>query len=170
MWGVLCCCLLGCASEGPPADSAGEDPAVSFVVFGSLCVDGLLFDGAVSDIILERTEPAAPALLVEPYRRGNLFFTDPLPVGGRWKVASFTTEAGTTVTVQSGPSPLAFSAESPGLLFLGSYSVRDREALRPSDVARRNVPREADLLRDLLDAYRGTAWEKPIMSRIHSRH
>jgi len=139
-----------------------------------LCTDGLLFDGAVSDMVLQRTEPGAPVLLVEPYRRGSRFFTDPLPVGGRWKIASFTTEAGTTITVQGedqdGPSPLAFSAESPGLLFLGSFSVPDREVLRPSDVARRNVPSETGLLFDLLDAYRGTAWEKVIMSRMNSRH
>lgn len=161
--------LLGCASQEPPAD----DPAVSVIVFGSLCVDGLLFDGAVTDIVLQRTEPGTAALLIEPYRRGSLFFTDPLPVGGRWKISSFTTEAGTQVVVQAedqgGPSPLAFSAESPGLLFLGSFSTADRDILRPPDVTRRNVPAEMDLLRDLLDAYRGTAWETVIMSRMHSR-
>ncbi|HVO38230.1 MAG TPA: hypothetical protein VMV03_04295 [Spirochaetia bacterium] len=170
----LSACVLGCASEEPSPLPPAEDPAGSFVVFGSLCSDGLLFNGAVSDIVLQRIEPGGPELLVEPYRRGSMFFTDPLPVGGGWKISSFTTEGGTLVTVRTeapgGASPLVFYAESPGLLFLGSFSTADREILLPSDVTRRDVPTELDLLRDLLDAYRGTPWEKVILSRIHSRH
>lgn len=166
---MLCCALsaallLSCASTEGQADPDAEDPQTHVIVFGALWMDGLLFDGEVSDIVMVRTgTEGSPAAGIQPYRRGVMFFTDPLPVGTCWKVASFATPDAGTILV----SALETRLQQPGLLFLGSFAVS--EAVLPADLQQRETPSERELLQHLLDAYRGTPWEPVIRSRIDSR-
>ena len=151
--------LLSCASTEEQTDPGAEDPETHVIVFGALWTDGLLFDGEVADIVMTRTDSEGTAAAgIQPYRRGAMFFTDPLPVGTRWKVASFSSPEGETILVPG----LELRLLQPGLLFAGSYAMSE-------SLQRRETPSERELLQNLLDAYRGTAWEHLILSRINSR-
>ncbi len=129
----------------------GEDPTHHVIVAWSLCTDGLLFDSAIEDVVIVRTDPGAPRAGIEPHRQGDVFYTDALDVGESWKVTSL-----------SDPWVVSFRTDTPGLLFLGSFAVAG-DGLR---VTRRSVPTEEEILRTLLDALWWTPWRQVILDRL----
>ena len=102
-------------------------------------------------MLLVRTDQ--PNEHVEIPVSGGFFFTEPLPVGTCWRMARvFLDEEEREVC-------LDFSADRPGLLFLGSRELHDGLRLV-------SAPSERQLLQDLLDAWLGTPWERVIREKI----
>jgi hypothetical protein len=152
-WLALPFVLACCATLTDDVDLPAAGPDAHVLAFGSIHVDGLLTDQAVQRVLIARTDSADDGARVELVVRGGFFFTEPLPVGTRWRIVSLSLDD------EERSACLDFSAEKPGLLFLGSLEVH--EGLR-----RVSAPSERQLLQDLLDALRGTAWEKAVRARI----
>jgi len=128
-----------------------ESPETHVVAFGALRLDGLLTDQEIQSALIVQTD--TPGGQMEIPVSGGFFFTDPLPAGTRWRIASV------SVGEEDREVGLDFSALPPGLLFLGSLEIHD-------GVRKVDAPAERRLLQDLLDAWRGTAWEQAIRARI----
>ncbi len=152
---LLVVLLASCATV------AGPDPADHLVIFGWLRVDSLLLDRPVERMSITQTDPGFPEMVVEPFVEGNLFYTEPLPAGGRFRIACVTV-AGEELALS-----VEIRADGPGLAFAGSLEVVG-DPQNAFAVTRRDAPDERTLLQSLLDAYRGTAWEAAIRERIRS--
>ncbi|HVP19476.1 MAG TPA: hypothetical protein VMU36_10795 [Spirochaetia bacterium] len=153
---LLILMLTACVSTDGPG------PEDSLIIYGSLRMDSLLLDQPIERMLIIREEPDSPRVTVEPMVAGGMFFTEPLPVGGKWRIASITV-AGEELVV----SGLECRAEAPGLFFLGSVELA-ADPPRAVEVRRLETPDERENLQALLDAWRGTAWEALIRTRIRS--
>ncbi len=129
------------------------------IIFGSLRVDSFLLDQEIEGILMERTDPGRETERIEPTCKGTVFFTEPLPLAARWRITSV------FVGDEEIPVLLDFSADRPGLLFLGSLEIL-RDAEGKCQVRRRAHPSERELLQDLLDAWRMSEWEAVILARV----
>jgi hypothetical protein len=156
---LLLIALTSCSTlQETPSRSTG-DTADHVIVFGSLRVDSLLMDQPIDRVLIVQVDPAFPRAQIEPTVEGNMFFTEPLPVGPRWRIAS--------VFIGDEELELSFDfcPSQPGLLFLGSLEIPWDDSRR-AEVHRVSGPSERQLLQWLLDAWRGTAWEAPLRYRI----
>ena len=151
--------LASCSTLLEQAEQAVGGPADHVIVFGSVRLEGLLLNEPLALARLVQVDPAFPKTEVEPSLRGNMFYTDPLPVGSRWRI----------ISLSFGQEELAASIDvcldRPGLLFLGSLEIPG-DASRSAGVRVLSVPSERELLLDLLDAWKGTAWEPLIADRL----
>lgn len=159
---ALLLALASCSTLQEQAEPAVGGPADHVIVFGSVRLEGLLLDEPLELARVVQVDPAFPGMEVEPAIRGNMFFTDPLPVGSRWRITS----------LSFGQEELAVSIDvrldQPGLLFLGSLEIPG-DASRAAAVRVLSVPSERELLLDLLDAWKGTAWERPITYQMRRK-
>jgi len=146
---ALACCATLLDDAALPA--GGPDTHV--LAFGAVHIDGLLADQAVQRVLVARTDVTDNGARMELTVSGSFFSTEPLPAGTRWRIVSLSLDD------EERPVTLDFSADRPGLLFLGSLEAR--EGLR-----RASAPSERVLLQNLLDAWRGTPWEPAILARI----
>ena len=149
--------LASCSTLLEQAEQAVGGPADHVIVFGSVRLEGLNEPLALARLV--QVDPAFPETEVEPSLRGNMFYTDPLPVGSHWRI----------ISLSFGQEELAASIDvcldRPGLLFLGSLEIPG-ETSRSAGVRVLSVPSERELLLDLLDAWKGTAWERLLADRL----
>ncbi len=156
---VLLMALASCSTFQDSRNQALGGPTDHVMVFGSFRIDNLLLDQPIDRILMVRVDPALPKTQMEPSVAGNMFFSDPLPTGSRWRIASV------TVGEEELAVSFDFRADQPGLLFLGSMEISG-DGSQQSQVRRFPTPSERRLLQDLLDAWKGTAWEPAIRARI----
>jgi hypothetical protein len=151
--------LPSCSTPQAALDPPAAGPQDHVLVFGFLRVDNLLLDPEIQRIRMVQTGSTGNETGMDLPLHGNMFFTEPLPVGTRWRIASL------SVGEEELPVSLDFTADQAGLLFLGSIELHGEGAGRP-EIRMRNTPTERQLLQDLLDAWRETAWEKSIRERM----
>jgi hypothetical protein len=147
---------VSCSTLAEAPDPGPQDHALAF---GFLRVDNLMLDQEIQRIRIVQTGPPGSEARMDLSAQGNMFFTEPLPVGTCWRVVSLL--AGDEERAVS----LDFTADKAGLLFLGSFEIGG-DAAESWGLRRRSTPSERQLLQDLLDAWRGTAWEAVIRARM----
>ncbi len=151
--------LPSCSTLQEARDAPAAGPQDHVLAFGFLRVDNLLLDQEIQRIRMVQTGSPGIETGMDLPAHGNMFFTEPLPVGTRWRIASL------SVGEEEVPVSLDFTADQPGLLFLGSIEL-DGDGAGLPEIRRRNTPTERQLLQDLLDAWRETPWEKNIRERM----
>ena len=162
---VLFLALISCSSLQAP-----DGPRDAVILFGSLHIDCLLLDQPVERVCIVQVDPAFPREVISPTVTGGMFFTEPLPLQRRWRIASVTVEQEELeirFPDSNGWTPLEFSPSAAGLFFLGNLELAG-DLPGAVEVRKRQIPSEREQLQGLLDAWRGTAWEHEIREKIRS--
>ena len=187
--------FTGCASGTPKIDGTAfeeksySDPQESALLFGfiSKVNTGLSSkDLPVDKIELVQINPDIPPMFITPGTAKNdpsMNYTQPVPVGSVFKIASWNDEigqirynyfsdsgfglSGEFITLYDRIYPpfdqlIIINASSPGLCYYGSYILdKDREKF---SVDKKKT--ELDALKILIKKYKSTPWENTIAERI----
>lgn len=160
-------------------------PSESVLVYGSAAQATSLFNAlsskSIDDLEMIQLNPEQKPMIITPARSGDVFFTEPLPVGSSVRIFYFVTVQGRVTTFYErgvqGSGPTDRKLDKAGLCYLGSllYCTKDYKDKKSilgsgygddSDLYPYGDAKEIDALKRLLPKFRGTDWEPVISARI----
>jgi hypothetical protein len=160
-------------------------PAEGVLVYGSAAQAKSMFNAlssrSIDNLEMIQLNPSQKPMIITPARSGNVFFTEPLPLGSSVRFFYFSISLGRSTTLYErgvqGSGPTDRKLDKPGLCYLGSLlycdkSYKDNQSALGSgwadsaDLYPYGDEKEIDALKRLLPKFRGTGWEPIISARI----